>query len=236
MMRQIILDTETTGLDPNKGHRIIEIGCVEMQNRRLTGNRLHFYINPECKIEKEAIDIHGITNEFLKDKPLFKDIAEPFCHFIKEAEIIAHNAEFDIGFLNHELKNQCPALGQIADYATVFDTLSFARKKFPGQRNSLDALSKRLGVTHFNRDLHGALLDAEILAQVYLALTSGQSQLFDDETNQTTTLTTTTKIKKIKNKPQLTIINATEEELNAHAQFLKMLQKKSSNHCVWLNS
>lgn len=227
-MRQIILDTETTGLDPANGHRVIEIGCVEMINRRLTGNRLHFYINPEREVEQEAVEIHGLTDEFLKDKPLFKDIAESFCQFIKDSEIIAHNASFDVKFLNHELKNQAPALGQIANYATVFDTLPFAREKFPGQRNTLDALSKRLGITHFNRDLHGALLDAEILAQVYLALTSGQSQLFEDESQQANTQNTAKKVKKVTKKNPLLIIRANEEELAAHEQFLKLLQKKSS--------
>jgi DNA polymerase-3 subunit epsilon len=229
-MRQIILDTETTGLEPENGHRVIEIGCVEMINRRLTGNRLHFYINPEREVEKEALEVHGLTNDFLKDKPLFKDIAEPFCQFIKDSEIIAHNASFDVKFLNHELKNQCPALGQIENYASVFDTLAFARKKFPGQRNSLDALSKRLSITHFNRDLHGALLDAEILAQVYLALTSGQSQLFEDESQQANAQNTTKKVKKIKTKNPLPIIRANEEELAAHETFLKLLHKKSNGH------
>lgn len=222
-MRQIILDTETTGIDPKEGHRVIEIGCVEMKNRRLTGNTLHLYINPEREVEKEAIQIHGITNEFLKDKPIFNDVAKELCDFIQDAEIIAHNAKFDINFLNYELKNYASPLGQISDYATnVFDTLTLARDKYPGQRNSLDALAKRLSITHFNRDLHGALLDAEILAQVYLGLTSGQSQLFDDETNSTHS-TGSTKIRRIKNKKPLKIILANHEELQSHDAFLALL-------------
>jgi len=180
-MRQVVLDTETTGLNFSEGHRVIEIGCVEMINRRLTGRNFHYYVNPEHEVEQEALEIHGISNDFLQDKPFFADIAKEFCDFIDGAEIIAHNASFDVGFLDHELKLTKLRLGKIINYCKVFDTLALARQLHPGQRNNLDALAKRYNITHFNRNLHGALLDAEILAQVYLALTGGQTTFFSEE-------------------------------------------------------
>ena len=169
--RQVVLDTETTGLNPQEGHRVIEIGCVELINRRITRNHFHVYINPGRTIDAGAIEVHGITNEFLKDKPLFKSIAEDFIAFIQGAEVIIHNAPFDVGFLNHEFHLLPKKLGQMEDYSTVFDSLVFARKKHPGQRNSLDALCKRYNIDNSHRQLHGALLDAEILAEVYLLMT-----------------------------------------------------------------
>ncbi|QXP84708.1 DNA polymerase III subunit epsilon [Methylococcus sp. ANG] len=173
-MRQIVLDTETTGLDPKAGHRIIEIGCVELLNRRITQNRFHVYINPEREIDAGAIEVHGLTNEFLASKPVFRSIADDFLNFIGGAELIIHNAAFDVGFLDHELALLGENRGRIADYCGVCDTLAMARKNHPGQRNSLDALCKRYNVDNSRRELHGALLDAEILADVYLAMTGGQ--------------------------------------------------------------
>lgn len=174
--RRIVLDTETTGMPAVDGHRIIEIGCVEMLDRELTGNHYHQFINPERKVDAGAYEVHGIGDDFLADKPLMADCIEAFLDFIRGAELIIHNAKFDVGFLDHELQ----LLGReerIADMCTVTDTLTMARKKHPGARVSLDALCKRYGITQFNRDLHGALLDSEILAQVYLSMTGGQSGL-----------------------------------------------------------
>ena len=176
-MRQIVLDTETTGLEVSQGHRIIEIGCVELQNRRLTGRHFHRYINPERDIDAGAIEVHGITNTFLADKPVFSSVAREFREFIEGAELIIHNAPFDVGFLNSELKRLDAKGLLVEDLSSVVDTLVMARERHPGQRNSLDALCGRYGVDNSSRDLHGALLDAEILADVYLAMTGGQTDL-----------------------------------------------------------
>ena len=176
-MRQIVLDTETTGLEVSQGHRIIEIGCVELQNRRLTGRHFHRYINPERDIDAGAIEVHGITNTFLADKPVFASVAREFREFIEGAELIIHNAPFDVGFLNSELKRLDAKGLLVEDLSSVVDTLVMARERHPGQRNSLDALCGRYGVDNSSRDLHGALLDAEILADVYLAMTGGQTDL-----------------------------------------------------------
>ena len=173
-MRQIILDTETTGLEPSQGHRIIEIGCVELVNRRLTGNHYHQYIQPDREVHVDAIEIHGITNEFLVDKPRFEQIAREFADFIKGAELVIHNAPFDVGFINHEFVRLGPEWGKVQDQCGILDTLKMAREMHPGQRNTLDALCKRYDVDNSGRTLHGALLDAEILADVYLAMTGGQ--------------------------------------------------------------
>ena len=176
-MKQIVLDTETTGLEPKQGHRIIEIGCVELINRRETKRNFHQYLNPEREIEDGAYNVHGLSNEFLSDKPRFADIAQDFIDFIKDSELIIHNAPFDVGFINSELKLMGKKWGQVKDYCNVFDTLLLAREKHPGQKNNLDALCKRYDVDNSNRDLHGALLDAEILLDVYLGMTGGQTDL-----------------------------------------------------------
>jgi DNA polymerase III subunit epsilon len=173
--RLVLLDTETTGLEPEAGHRIIEIGCVELVNRRITGKHFHVYLNPDRQIDAGAIAVHGITNEFLSDKPRFADIAADFIAFIEGAELIIHNAPFDVGFINHEFSQS--GHGKLSDYSDVFDTLAYARKKHPGQRNSLDALCKRYNIDNSHRELHGALLDAEILADVFLLMTGGQISL-----------------------------------------------------------
>ena len=176
MSRQIVLDTETTGLEPSQGHRIIEIGCVEMVNRRLTGNNYHQYLQPDREIDAGALEVHGISNEFLRDKPRFGDIAEDLLRYLRDAELVIHNAPFDVGFLNYELK-QGGGQEKIEDICTVTDTLQMARKLHPGQKNNLDALCKRYEVNNTQRELHGALLDAEILSEVYLRMTGGQERL-----------------------------------------------------------
>jgi DNA polymerase-3 subunit epsilon len=174
-MRQIILDTETTGLSWEKGNRLVEIGCVELVNRRPTGRTYQCYVNPERELEAGAMEVTGLTWDFLSDKPLFADVVDEFLAFIQGAELVIHNAEFDVGFLNYELSLLGQAYSPLRHYAQVLDTLRLARELFPGQRNSLDALCKRLGVDNKHRQLHGALLDAELLADVYLMMTSGQT-------------------------------------------------------------
>ena len=185
-MRQVILDTETTGLDPSDGHRVIEIGCVEMINRRLTDRTFHVYINPEREIGAEAIEVHGITNEFLKDKANFAGVAEEFIEFIGGAELIAHNASFDLNFLEAELQSipNAPSIFDLIHGGKAVDTLAMAREKRPGKRNSLDALCRDYKVDASERTLHGALLDAELLTQVYLAMTREQSRMFVGNDNQ----------------------------------------------------
>jgi DNA polymerase-3 subunit epsilon len=233
-VRQVVLDTETTGLNPQEGHRIIEIGCVELVNRRLTQNRFHVYINPDRTIDQGAIEVHGITNEFLEDKPRFEDIAEDFIAFIRGAELIIHNAPFDVGFINHEFSRLNNETGNVADYSGVFDTLTFARKKHPGQRNSLDALCKRYGIDNSHRDLHGALLDAEILADVFLVMTGGQFSLLDEDLadqeevgmNRAYSVLST-------ERPALKVIRCNEEELQAHQQRLEAVDKASGGTCIW---
>jgi DNA polymerase-3 subunit epsilon len=235
-MRQVVLDTETTGLDPAEGHRIIEIGCVELISRRLTGNRFHVYLNPDRDIDPGAVEVHGLSAEFLADKPRFADVAEDLLAYIKGAELIIHNAPFDIGFLNHELRLLPKHFASITEYCTVLDTLMLARKKHPGQRNNLDALCKRYNVDNRHRELHGALLDAEILAEVYLAMTGGQTLLVlepesidesDEKLQQKSKSTTLT------NRPQLKIIHCNEMELHAHTSRLEAIAKASNGKCLW---
>ncbi len=180
MNRQIVLDTETTGLEPSQGHRIIEIGCVELVNRRLTGNTWHHYFNPDREIDAGAFAVHGLSNEFLADKPRFAELADEFLDYIRGAELIIHNAPFDVGFLNHELSLLDEPRPRIEEVAQVLDTLVLARQKHPGQKNTLDALCKRYDIDNSARTLHGALLDSEILADVYLMMTGGQTRLMLD--------------------------------------------------------
>ena len=177
MTRRVVLDTETTGLEVASGHRVIEIGCVEVIDRRPTGRTFHSYLNPDRAIDAGAVAVHGITDEFLRDKPHFADVAEEFVAFIDGAEVLIHNAAFDTGFLDDELKRANAAFGRVVDHASVVDTLELARRKYPGQKNTLDALCKRLDVDNSRREVHGALLDAYLLAEVWIAMTAGQGAL-----------------------------------------------------------
>ena len=237
-MRQIVLDTETTGLETTQGHRIIEIGCVELINRRLTGRHYHQYIKPEREIDEGAIEIHGITNEFLADKPVFKHIAGEFLDFVQDAELIIHNAPFDVGFIDYEFElladNNFQSIG---NYCRVTDTLVMARKKHPGQKNNLDALCKRYSIDNSQRDLHGALLDAEILADVYLMMTGGQISLslHNDHTDEQYLDEKGQKVSKFPLAELSTpIIYADEAELAAHQAKLKEIDKSSGGKCIWL--
>jgi DNA polymerase-3 subunit epsilon len=234
-MRQIVLDTETTGLEPEQGHRIIEIGCVELRERRLTGNNFHVYLRPDREIDAAAVEVHGITNEFLADKPRFGDVAHDLLAYLKGAELVIHNAPFDVGFLDAELA-RLDGLGLIADHCEVLDTLVLARKKHPGQRNTLDALCGRYDVDNSRRDKHGALLDAEILADVYLAMTGGQRALsLDAEASAGQMAGGSTGIRRVERAglSQLVVVKATAEELGAHEQRLDAIEKTAGKTAVW---
>ncbi|MGB0467772.1 MAG: DNA polymerase III subunit epsilon [Pontibacterium sp.] len=232
-MRQVVLDTETTGLDPKSGHNIIEIGCVELVNRRLTGKTYHQYIKPDRAIEAEAIAVHGITNEDLADKPKYPEINEAFIEFIRGADLVIHNAAFDVGFIDTELMRMgYPE--RIADICTVTDTLLLARKKHPGQKNNLDALCRRYGIDNSRRVLHGALLDSEILADVYLMLTGGQTSLILNQQGSEETTGEPGVIKRVQAGDwALSVPAASPEELTEHEAFLSLLDKKSGGTCVW---
>lgn len=233
-MRQIVLDTETTGLEPSEGHRIIEIGCVEMVERRLTGNNFHQYLQPDRQIDEGAAKVHGITNEFLHDKPRFADIVDAFVDYVRGAELIIHNAPFDVGFINSELKllgDECDCL---ESYCDITDTLAMARKMHPGQRNSLDALCKRYEIDNSRRDLHGALLDSEILAEVYLAMTGGQASLSLDQGEGAGEGDMGFGIRRVSNdRPPLRIIRAGSEELRLHEERLAAIDKTAADGCLW---
>jgi len=232
-MRQIVLDTETTGLHPSEGHRIIEIGCIEMIERRVTNNDFHQYLQPDREIDEEAQNVHGITPEFLADKPRFGEIVDNFMNYVKGAELIIHNAPFDVGFINHELKLVHSKWGKLEDHCTILDTLVMARKTYPGQRNSLDALCKRLAVNNSHRELHGALLDSQILADVYLAMTGGQKALlFGDAPQGTTEVSPIQRLPS--NRPALKIIRANEAETKAHQIKIAEIEQ-SSGIQLWVD-
>ncbi|WP_281647200.1 DNA polymerase III subunit epsilon [Parendozoicomonas sp. Alg238-R29] len=235
MSRIIVLDTETTGLEPSQGHRVIEIGCVEMINRKLTGNHYHVYINPQREVEASAIEVHGITNEFLVDKPVFSQIAEEFLAFVNGAELVIHNAPFDVGFINHEFRMLANPPGNIDDYCKITDSLVLARKKHPGQRNSLDALCKRYGVDNSSRTLHGALLDSEILADVYLFMTGGQTSLSLGSLSGGGALAGGPVRRLSMDRPPLKVIAPSDKELEAHREKLAAIEKKAGQ-CLWKNS
>ena len=229
-MRQIVLDTETTGIDPKKGNRIIEIGCVELIDRKLTGNHFHVYINPEREVEEGAFKVHGISDEFLADKPKFAHVADDFYAFIKGAELVIHNAPFDVGFIDWEFELLNNGVGKVKQYCQVLDTLVMAKNKHPGQKNNLDALCRRYGVDNSNRELHGALLDAEILALVYLEMTGGQTSLFEAEQAEVKNKSISGEsfqVKKLDKVFDLPIIKASDEESEAHQVFVKKLAEKS---------
>lgn len=231
-MRQIILDTETTGLDPADGHRVIEIGCVELIDRRLSGRHFHYYLNPQRDIEDGALEVHGISAEFLQDKPLFSEVVEEFLAFIEDAELLIHNAPFDIGFLDTELQLLSRA-DRLGDHASVLDTLELARDMHPGQRNSLDALCKRYDIDNSSRSLHGALLDAEILADVYLAMTGGQSDL-GLSLEPAVEAGKDGAALEIRERPPLRVLLPSDEEAARHEARLQAI-KQSSGHCLWLD-
>jgi len=233
-LRQIVLDTETTGLDPQQGHRIIEIGCVEIVQRRLTGAHFHQYIRPDRDVDEGALQVHGISNEFLEDKPEFAAIVDSFLEFVKGAELLIHNAPFDAGFIDAELAKLGPHYGKIKDYCVVTDTLLMARHKHPGQRNSLDALCKRYEVDNTQRQLHGALLDAEILADVYLLMTGGQTDL-GLQADENSSSGGVHEIKRIERDAlSLPLIKPSADELQAHQDLLSRIHKSSGERCVWL--
>ena len=231
-MRQIVLDTETTGLSAENGDRIIEIGCVELLNRKLTGNNLHFYVNPERDSHEDALKVHGISNEFLRDKPKFAQVADELLDYLRGAEIIIHNAPFDVGFLNKELEllGRGPISGVVDN---VVDSLVMAKEMFPGKRNSLDALCGRLEVDNSGRTLHGALLDAELLADVYINMTRGQDALLIEVETEDETVTTREVPRIDLSSIVLPILVASEEEVAAHEAVLAQLDKSTGGKTIW---
>lgn len=237
-MRSVVLDAETTGMPVTDGHRIIEIGCVELEGRRLTGRHFHVYLQPDREVDEGAIAVHGITNEYLKDKPRFREVANDFFEFIRGAQLIIHNAAFDIGFINNEFA----LLGQqdrsdVTEYCSVLDTLLMARERHPGQRNNLDALCKRYGVDNSGRDLHGALLDAEILADVYLAMTGGQTSLSlagSGAEGDGSGRPMVSPIRRLDPARVATpVLRANAEELAAHAARLAVIEKSAGGPSLW---
>lgn len=235
--RQVVLDTETTGLRVEDGHRVIEIGCVELINRQLTGNTFHTYINPEREVEAGALAVHGITDDKLRNQPLFSAVAAEFVRFIDGAEMIIHNAPFDLGFLNHELSLCRQGWLTLTDYGQVIDTLLLARQKHVGQRNSLDALCKRYAIDNSKRDYHGALLDAHLLAHVYLAMTGGQGSFFDEQAPTADTQASEAKLTanhRTNEVHEIPVIKASVAELTEHEQYLVFLEQKGQ--CVWNRS
>ena len=232
--RQIVLDTETTGLETNQGHRIIEIGCVELIDRKLTHNHFHQYINPDRSIDEGAFEVHGISNEFLADKPRFDQIKDTFLDFIRDSELIIHNAAFDVGFIEHEFGLTGDQTFKIDRVCTVLDTLTLARQKHPGQKNSLDALCRRYEVDNSHRDLHGALLDAEILADVYLMMTGGQTALsFEAQQDEGQPSISLAALKPILKKAKLQVIQADEAELAAHQSVLDKIAQSRGQAALW---
>lgn len=236
--RQIVLDTETTGLEHRQGHRIIEIGCVELINRKLTGNNFHQYLNPQREIDQGAIEVHGITNEFLADKPYFEDVAESLVNYLRGAELIIHNAAFDVGFLDAELLKVDEKAQRIEEFCGVHDTLIQARKMFPGQRNDLDSLCRRYEINNSHRELHGALLDAEILADVYLAMTGGQASLSLDSAAGGENALQGSQVSVNYATLALPLVQPSNQELEDHVEWLTRLDDKVDGQCVWtrLNS
>lgn len=235
--RQIVLDTETTGMNQfgahYEGHCIIEIGAVEMINRRLTGNNFHIYIKPDRPVDPDAIKVHGITDEMLADKPTFNEIAQQFIEYIQGAELLIHNASFDIGFMDYEFRKLNMGLNT-SEICLITDTLQMARQMYPGKRNSLDALCDRLGIDNSKRTLHGALLDAEILADVYLTMTGGQTSLFDESEPEIVIATTQEEVQSaVVFSQDLKKLMPTEDELQAHIEYIQLLNKKSKGNCLW---
>ena len=231
-MRQVVLDTETTGLEPELGHRIIEIGGVEMVNRRLTGRRLHYYLQPDRDIDDGALEVHGITREFLMDKPRFADVHADVLAFVADAEVIIHNAPFDVAFLDHELGRLGGPGLRMEGRCRILDSLALARQLHPGQRNSLDALCKRYQIDNSARQLHGALLDAEILADVYLAMTGGQAVL--ELGGATVAANVSPGTSRATRTGSIPVVRASRDEIEAHASQLAHIDEKSGGRCLWL--
>ncbi len=232
-MRQVILDTETTGLEPSQGHRIIEIGCVELRNRRKTDRTFHQYLNPDRDIDEGAVDVHGIRQSDLADKPRFREIASEFVEFVRDSEVIIHNAPFDVGFIDRELQLLDGEWGKLEDYCTIMDTLQLARSLHPGQKNSLDALCARYQVDNSAREWHGALLDARILADVYLAMTGGQVSL-GLESGPSGAIDKTHEHRPVEKRGKLTVIAPSAEEQAAHQERLRAIDEASGGNCLWL--
>ena len=230
-MRQVVLDTETTGLETAQGHRIIELGCVELVDRRHTESRFHYYLSPDRDIDFGAEEVHGITREFLQDKPKFSDIVDEFMQFVQGAEVIIHNAPFDVGFVDYELSLMRSSWGRFEDHCTVIDSLALARERHPGQRNSLDALCQRYQVDNSHREQHGALLDAEVLADVYLSMTGGQAslELSAAPEHQARESGYTAG----RERPPLRVLRANDEELASHGAYLEVIDQASDGDCFW---
>lgn len=236
MQRQIILDTETTGLDPKSGHRVIEIGCIELVNRKFTGEHFHIYLNPDRDSDEAALEVHGLTSEFLSDKPRFKDIYEEFLKFISGSELLIHNAEFDVNFLDHEIKLLSKKLPPLSDCVTkITDTLQIAREKHPGQRNSLDALVKRYEIGGYDRELHGALLDSQILGDVYLSMTGGQSDLDFSVSATEQEVKENDPSDQLNSELNLKVIELTEEENKSHKEYLQRMKEETGIDPLGLN-
>ena len=236
MQRQIILDTETTGLDPKSGHRVIEIGCIELVNRKFTGEQYHIYLNPDRDSDEGALEVHGLTSEFLSDKPRFKDIYEEFLKFISGSELLIHNAEFDVNFLDHEIKLLSKQLPTVSDSVTkITDTLQIAREKHPGQRNSLDALVKRYEIGGYDRELHGALLDSQILGDVYLSMTGGQSDLDFSVSATEQEEKENGSSNQLNSELNLKVIELTEEENKSHKEYLLRMKEETGTDPLGLN-
>ena len=233
-MRQVVIDTETTGLEVKDGHRIIEFACVELESRSRTGRVLHHYVNPEREVERGALEVHGIDNDFLKNKPKFAEVAGELFEFIEGAELIIHNAEFDLGFLDHEFKEAKLDYPEILSVCEVFDTLEIAREKRPGRRNSLNALANEFGIDLSGRSLHGARQDAEILVNVYLALTSGQTTLEFGVVSEFEDSMAKTETPKVRTEPvNIVVTRANESELELHEKILDELDQISENGSIW---
>lgn len=232
-MRQVVLDTETTGLEPSQGHRIIEIGCVELHNRHKTDRTFHQYLNPDRDIDEGAADVHGIRQSDLADKPRFQEIASEFIEFVRDSEIIIHNAPFDVEFINRELQLLGEEWGRLEDYCTITDTLQLARNMHPGQKNSLDALCARYQVDNSAREWHGALLDARILADIYLAMTGGQVSLGLDS-EPTSTADKMYEHQPVERRGKLPVLEPSTEEEAAHQERLRAIDELSGGKCLWL--
>jgi DNA polymerase-3 subunit epsilon len=236
MLKQIILDTETTGLDPKSGHRVIEIGCIELINRKFTGEQFHVYLNPDRDSEEGALKVHGLTTEFLSDKPRFNEVYDDFIKFIDKSELLIHNAEFDVKFLDHEIKLLSKELPLISNCVSkITDTLQIAREKHPGQRNSLDALVKRYEIGGYDRELHGALLDSQILGDVYLSMTGGQSALNFSDTNDENSSIADQGNNKEHLDLNLRVIELSDEEKNAHKEYLLRMKDETGTDPMGLN-